>query len=632
MEGSKGKQGAKPGPKAPAKQDAKAPSSKPKPAGPAMPKRKAAAKPSQPVKGPDLWFRFSTRLRAAGYWLREKLQALTKVLRGAGEWLADFWAERSSEERIGIAAGAALLALVAIIRFIPAPGIPCQLSAVKECAPDERSFGLVPADALLYAHLSLDRDSEQFERAADAFEQLADLRTILAAELPAALPTPSRTPVDISQDVLPWAERDLAVTLLPGPGGASLQAFVVGVGDEQGAEEFLAKIAPASEPKRVQLGDEELSVYTGGFTAAFAGDALVFGDEKAVRSTLNTDSGEAPALRGTAEERAVREELPEARFAEVYLSRSGVQRLLAGRAGTATQLETFVDYGATDGVAAAAVAGEDGIEVVMVSSLNPKLVKQSPSFFAGLPRFEPSMASEAGSRSIGYVGLGEVGPTLAELLQSSGSGSGLTGSLRGLSASLKAEAGVDPLKQLLPALGGEAALVAEPTDGVPFASLIVDGVDSDKVAQTLARLQKPLLQSIGTGGGAQVPRFEEQEIEGVPVRSVQVSPTVNLSYAVFDEKLVISTDPAGIAQVRADGDRLADSEPYERATEELPDRVSALVFINLDELFGQVIRTDLVEDPFFANLSVLFDNATSMGLAVNGEDEEIRSELFLAID
>ncbi len=77
---------------------------------------------------------------------------------------------------------------------------------------------------------------------------------------------------------------------------------------------------------------------------------------------------------------------------------------------------------------------------------------------------------------------------------------------------------------------------------------------------------------------------------------------------------------------------LQDSEPFERATDGLPDEVSALVFLNLDELFGQVTRTDLVEDPFFANLSVLFENATSAALAVNADDEEIRSELFLALD
>ena len=91
-------------------------------------------------------------------------------------------------------------------------------------------------------------------------------------------------------------------------------------------------------------------------------------------------------------------------------------------------------------------------------------------------------------------------------------------------------------------------------------------------------------------------------------------------------------DPGGVAQVRADADDLAGSGPFERVDDHLPDEVSALVFLNLDELFGQVTRTDLVEDPFFANLSVLFENASALGVAVNGESDRIRSDLFLALD
>ena len=573
MESSGGQEG----PKAP--QQDQAPDPEGKPPTPEGAATAAAANGDEP----GWWFRASTRVRAAGYWLRENLQAGARALGVGGERFGDFWQQRSIQSRVGICAGVALLLLLLLLRVVPVAGVPCQVS-VEECPPAEESFQFAPADALLYAHLTLDEGSDQFERSRELFDELSDLRTILAAELPAALPTPSGTRIDITQDVLPWATRDLALNLLPGPGAVSLPAFVVG-------------------------------------------------EEPAVRASVNAESGAAPRLEGAAEEQAVRDELPESRLAEVYLSRSGVQRLLAGRAGAATQLETFVDYGATDGVAAAAVAKDDGIELHLVSSLNPNLLKQNPSFFSELPTFEPTLTSEAGGRSIAYAGVGEVGPTVTELLERAaggGAAGGLAGSLRGLSERLQKEAGVDPLSELLPALSGQAALVAEPTDGVPFASLIIDGVDEDQAAQGLAQLQRPLLRALGSGQG-RVPRFEETEVDGVPVRSVQASASVNLSYAVFDDKLVISTDPEGIAQVRQGGG-LDESQPFELATDDLPDEVSALVFLNLDELFGQVTRTDLVEDPFFANLSVIFENATSAALAVNADDEEIRSELFLALD
>ena len=205
---------------------------------------------------------------------------------------------------------------------------------------------------------------------------------------------------------------------------------------------------------------------------------------------------------------AARSALPDVRLAEVYLSQLGVQRLLAGRAGTASQLDTFVDYGATAGLAASARAEDNGVEVNMVSELNPVLEQKSPTVFASLPQFEPGLADEAGSNALAYVGVGDLGPALSKALETAGaSAQGLAGSLRSLGQSLQQQAGVNPFRDLLPALGGQAALVAQPTGGVPYVSLIVDGVDEKKAGDVLASLQQPILRAAGTGG-PQVPTFK----------------------------------------------------------------------------------------------------------------------------
>jgi hypothetical protein len=121
-------------------------------------------------------------------------------------------------------------------------------------------------------------------------------------------------------------------------------------------------------------------------------------------------------------------------------------------------------------------------------------------------------------------------------------------------------------------------------------------------------------------------------VDGVTVHSVRVSPSVDLSYAIFDGKLVISTQPEGIVRARSGGDNLASTGAYRTATENLPDQVSALVFLNLDELLGLAQRAGLAEDPLYASLSEDISHVKSLGLAVRGSDEELRSELFLAID
>jgi hypothetical protein len=590
---------------------------KPKPKKP-----KAKPRSSRKAAASGIWFRVSTRVKAIGYWIREKAQTTDRSLGGvtnrletAGAFVGGLWTQRSRETQVRVVAVVGVLLLYTLVKFAPLPLVPCQISSAKECAPPNETVALTPADSLLYAHVTLDHDSDQFKRAkklADRLPQFQDL----VGQLTAALPAPSGGELNVEEDILPWAKRDLALALVPGPGRSVQTVFMVGVNDRQGAEDFLAKVAKPS-----------------GFTSAYVDDTLVFGEQGAVRAVQDTSAGKTDAL-NDAGDSSPRHHLPNARFAEVYLSQEGVRRLLAPQTGAtgASQLETFVDYGATAGFAAAAVTRDDGVEIDLVSKLDDKLVQRSPTFFSELPRFEPDLAPFIGTRAVGYVALGEVGPTINALLESAGQESqGLAGSLRGLAQRLQQEAGVDPLKDLLPALGGQAALVVEPTDGVPIASLIVDDVDHDRAEEAMASLQGPLLRALQAPGATQIPSFTDSEVDGVTVHSVQVSPAINLSYALFDGKLVISTDPDGIASVRADGQKLANSETFVETTDDLPDEVSALVFLNLDELLGQIRRTDLVEDPFFASLSVNLDNVSATALAVRGSDEEINSEMFVAI-
>jgi hypothetical protein len=577
----------------------------------------------------DLWFRFVTRLRAIRYWIREKAQIAGRFLRRAGANVAYWWSRRSRATKRRIFAVAGIAVLYLVIKFISVPGVPCQVSVAKECAPADDTIAYVPQNSVLYTHVTVNSDSHQWELAGDLGDVLPNFTGLLKQTI-SSLPGPSGKPIDVADGILPWAEDDLALLEIPGPKKTSLPAFVIGVGDDAQADQYLASIAPAGTPKQAKQSGSSLNVYAGGFATARSSDQALFGNVAAVRGALAAKAGEIPGLDGSDQEDA-REQLPDVRLAEVYLSPAGIQRFLAGRPGGATQLDTFVDYGATTGMAASLRARDDGVEFNLVSELDRKLELRSPTVFADLPRFDPSLADEAGASALGYVGVGALGPGLNTALASAGAGAqGLAGSLRALAQSVQQEAGVDPFKDLLPALGGQAALVAEPTDTFPLASLIVDGVDEKKANDALAGLQGPLLRSVG--GGQQVPRFNSEDVDGVTVHSVQISPTVNLSYAVFDGKLVISTQPAGVAQVRESGDNLAGTGAYEDATNRLPDEVSALVFLNLEEVLGLAQEAGLAEDPLYASLSEDISHIRSLGLAVRGSDDELRSELFLATD
>jgi hypothetical protein len=592
-------------------------------------RRRLSAKPKMPDGAGNAWFRLVTRLRAMGYWIREKAQIVWRWLRRAASALAYWWSKRSRATRIRIFAVAGVVVLYLVIKFLPVPGVPCEVSAAKECAPSNHTIAYVPRDAVIYAHLTVNSDSHQWDLAGDLHDELPNFAALLQSDT-SALATPAGRPVDLGHEVLPWAKDDLALLGVPGPKKTTPETYVVGVGDSRKADQFLASLSPGGKGTPAKVGDATVTAYPTGLATARSGDEALFGNVVAVRAALAAQTGQAPRLEGSDQD-AARAGLPNVRLAELYLSQAGLSRMLAGRAGSATQLNTFVDYGASTGMAASMRAREDGVEVNLVSDLDPKLEQRSPTVFASLPQFEPGLADEAGSHALGYIGVGDLGPALNKALATAGGGAqGLAGSLRTLAQSLQSEAGVDPLKDLLPALGGQAALVAEPTDTVPYASLVVDGVDEQKAGDALASLQQPLLRAVGTAG-PQVPSFQTKEIDGVAVHSVQVSPTVDLSYAIFDGKLVISTQPEGIAQVRSSGDNLAGTGAYQAATDPLPDRVSALVFLNLDEVSGLAEKAGLAENPLFASLSEDISHVQSLGLAVRGSDEELRSELFLAI-
>ena len=60
-------------------------------------------------------------------------------------------------------------------------------------------------------------------------------------------------------------------------------------------------------------------------------------------------------------------------------------------------------------------------------------------------------------------------------------------------------------------------------------------------------------------GAGQVPTIKPRRIAGVDATTLRLSPALALTYAAFDDKLVVSTSPAGIRQLRAAGDSLADN-------------------------------------------------------------------------
>src|SRR4029079_3340300 len=251
--------------------------------------------------------------------------------------------------------------------------------------PGDATAKVVPASALLYAHATLDGDTAQLDSLAEATAPITRRGEVAQALFDLARPV-SSGPLTVAQTE-PGAGDDVAVAVMPGDKAPPSEALIVSVDDRKGAQQFIDSIAPGPPKPRKNKG-QWIQVYANGFADAISGDLLFAGGEAAVRELLATQAGGGKKLRDDTTADEVRGDLPDNRFADVYVSAPGVQKLLAASAAAAsTQLETFVDYKATKGFAIAAVAHDDGVELDLVSALDEAKEKQSPNVFTSLPEF-----------------------------------------------------------------------------------------------------------------------------------------------------------------------------------------------------------------------------------------------------
>ena len=200
----------------------------------------------------------------------------------------------------------------------------------------------------------------------------------------------------------------------------------------------------------------------------------------------------------------------------------------------------------------ALVADDQGINVDIRSELNEARANAQPGFFAAFPEFEPTLTGSLPAGSLAYAGIADPGHALVSLLaQASANQPGLAAGVAALVQRVKQLGKVDLETELLPSLGDEAAFALQPAasgSGIPYLEFLSSGIDPQRADRALASLQGPIADALNASTG-QAPNFSESKVNGVTAHSMQVSPTVNLTYAIADTVLLIATDPAAVKQL-----------------------------------------------------------------------------------
>jgi hypothetical protein len=584
--------------------------------------------------------RISERLRDASYAVEDATIAAWQVARrvpGAVQGGArEFWSGLSTEARLRLAwVGGVVVALVLIWSLV-VPALPCQAPGGDACPPSDDAIQLVSENALAYAHLNVDPDTEQYEQATEVFAEVPGITKQALALTLSQLPGPNGAPADFERDIEPWFGGEAALAVVPAGRDVIEQVLFLEASDDGEAREYAASIS-AGEPRSVTYRDEELSVGRRGLATAVVGGFLVIGTPSGVRGAIDAASGAegTGSLADDSRADAAREALPDERLADAYLSPGGIRALVANPGGPLATLATVINPGASEGVAAALLAGDDGLELALRSKLSPSRAERNPSFFSAFPAFEPELASALPGDTLGYVGFGDPGETLKSLLrQARTTEPGLAAAVGDLLQRVRRLGEVDLEEDLLPSLGGEAAIALQPAPGgseIPFLELIAADVDADRASEALARLVGPIAQALDLSSGLQAPVVSQREVGDLTAHSVRVSPTVELTYAVDGSTLVIATDPAAVKQLESGEGGLDAQRLFERATEGFGGDLSMLGYLDLGGLIALGERAGLSEDPAYATFASEIQKLRAFGLAIRSSPEELSTDASLIV-
>ncbi len=213
-------------------------------------------------------------------------------------------------------------------------------------SPDttQQAAALVPADALVFLHVSLDRDRPPVERLA-----------ALADRLPGYMRL-----------------RERIVRQLAAPGCDRAQKAVKGAKDVSLA--LLQSAAGTLSLVAIDTGEshrDDVPARCGAVSAAYAGRFLLLGQPEAIAIARGLKAGKGSSLTAVDPSRAQLARLPSDRVIDGWVSAAGLRRLLAPQGGVLAAAASVLDQPGLRGLAFAVRPSDAGAAVAIRSAIDP---------------------------------------------------------------------------------------------------------------------------------------------------------------------------------------------------------------------------------------------------------------------
>jgi hypothetical protein len=460
--------------------------------------------------------------------------------------------------RVALAAALAVLVLVVVAVVALAGGGGGGSSA----PPAEDAAKLVPADTLVYVHLSTDRDraaTRDAAKVADAFPSWPALRDGIVSRLQAP-------GCDVAAKALKTADE------------AALAIFDTGGGSR--ANSLVLVDTGKPHPGARQQG-------CGTLTSTYIGTFLAIGQPESLTLAAKLAKGQGASLADAAGPKAQMAKLPDDRVADGWLSADGIRRLLAPQGGVLGAAGVLFDQAALKGAAFGLSAHGSEARLSVHSQLDPKLA-DGQGAGSGFKPFKPTLAGDVPADAMAYLGVSNLAPALQRLLAAAGSSSA---ALKPLVGQLSA-----PLLKVFP---GEAAIILTSRTPAPVLTILARTKDEGEARKALAGLPAAVRKSFAT--------------------------------AVWDGKVAVSTDPSGIAKVKAGGDHLGDTANFKKAVGNHPESVSSLLFLDFSRLLTLGEATGLSDSSAYRAAKGDLQKVRAIGAATSGSDSESTAEISLLL-
>ncbi|HLY49509.1 MAG TPA: DUF3352 domain-containing protein [Solirubrobacteraceae bacterium] len=500
-----------------------------------------------------------------------------------------------------------------------------------EAPPATGAAELVPANALLYLHVSTDPSRPAVGQALAVGRKLPAMPALVGAvtDRVGAMLGGSAVSVSFSRDIRPWLGREAALAVLDTPGPTAGSLVVLDVRNRARARRFL--FGAGARPEGAYHG-VALLAQPSGTTLAFVRHYLVLGQVASVRQAIDVGAGRMPSLAASARYRRAAATEPDARILDAYASVDGIRRALAPQSGLLGELGTLLDQPGLSAATIAVSPDSHGLQILVHRTLDPRLASRSAHSAA----FTPTLARviPAGSALLVDVrNLAASAPKLLAFAAKAGVAGRIAPLLSRLGSGLAAQ-GVN-LGQLLGMFGGETAIALTPGQGAsgPAPVIVTRTNAQTTVRALLAELELPLSQLFapsGSGAG-EVPQVSQTTVSGVAVRQLSVAPGLNLDYAVGHGLLVVSTGRTGISEVFRRARSLDGAASLQSVVSDSPGRVGSLVFLDPSQLLRLGLRLGLIGGPREAALWPSAERIRAVALASWRGAEDTTTELQLQI-